>query len=242
MPIAGSAYTYGYATLGEFIAWIIGWDLILEYALGAATVAVGWSGHLVSFLHDFLGVDIPGIARRGAVHAGDGGGLQPRGDLQPAGGAHHAGRHGPDRHRHQGIGARQHRDRHHQGGGRADRHPRRRSLRQPRELAALHPAEHRHVRRVRLERHPPRRGRDLLRLHRLRRRVGRGAGSQEPAEGHAGRHPRVARRLHDSLRPGVGRDGGPGALQGDAGLARADGGRDSRGRSGVGRQLACSVR
>src|SRR5262245_40375742 len=46
VPIAGSAYTYGYATLGEFIAWIIGWDLILEYALGAATVAVGWSGNV----------------------------------------------------------------------------------------------------------------------------------------------------------------------------------------------------
>ena len=60
VPIAGSAYTYGYATLGEFIAWIIGWDLILEYALGAATVAVGWSGHLVSFLHDFAGIEIPG--------------------------------------------------------------------------------------------------------------------------------------------------------------------------------------
>ena len=59
VPIAGSAYTYGYATLGEFIAWIIGWDLILEYALGGATVAVGWSGHLTSFLHDFLGITIP---------------------------------------------------------------------------------------------------------------------------------------------------------------------------------------
>src|SRR4030095_6996851 len=59
VPIAGSAYPYGYATLGEFFAWVIGWDLILEYALGAATVAVGWSGHLVSFLHDFIGVDIP---------------------------------------------------------------------------------------------------------------------------------------------------------------------------------------
>src|SRR5437868_6003883 len=59
VPIAGSAYTYGYATLGEFIAWIIGWDLILEYALGAATVAVGWSGHLTSFLHDFVGVNFP---------------------------------------------------------------------------------------------------------------------------------------------------------------------------------------
>jgi APA family basic amino acid/polyamine antiporter len=59
VPIAGSAYTYGYATLGEFIAWVIGWDLILEYALGAATVAVGWSGHLSSFLNDFLGISIP---------------------------------------------------------------------------------------------------------------------------------------------------------------------------------------
>jgi len=58
VPIAGSAYTYGYATLGEFFAWIIGWDLILEYALGAATVAVGWSGYIVSFLHD-LGIQFP---------------------------------------------------------------------------------------------------------------------------------------------------------------------------------------
>src|SRR5215475_8253578 len=58
VPIAGSAYTYGYATLGEFVAWIIGWDLILEYALGAATVAVGWSGYIVSFLHD-LGIQFP---------------------------------------------------------------------------------------------------------------------------------------------------------------------------------------
>ena len=56
--MAGSAYTYGYATLGEFIAWIIGWDLILEYAVGAITVAIGWSGYVVSFLHDF-GIHIP---------------------------------------------------------------------------------------------------------------------------------------------------------------------------------------
>ena len=50
IPIAGSAYTYGYATLGEIFAWIIGWDLILEYAFGAATVASGWSGNVLSFL------------------------------------------------------------------------------------------------------------------------------------------------------------------------------------------------
>jgi basic amino acid/polyamine antiporter, APA family len=58
VPIAGSAYTYAYATLGEFIAWIIGWDLILEYALGATTVAIGWSVYVVSFLKDF-GIVMP---------------------------------------------------------------------------------------------------------------------------------------------------------------------------------------
>ncbi|HEX5436082.1 MAG TPA: amino acid permease [Gemmatimonadaceae bacterium] len=58
IPIAGSAYTYGYATLGELIAWVIGWDLILEYAFGAATVASGWSGYVLSFLQDF-GIRIP---------------------------------------------------------------------------------------------------------------------------------------------------------------------------------------
>ncbi len=58
VPVAGSAYTYAYATLGEFIAWVIGWDLILEYALGAATVAVGWSGNLVTLLHQ-MGWSMP---------------------------------------------------------------------------------------------------------------------------------------------------------------------------------------
>jgi APA family basic amino acid/polyamine antiporter len=58
IPIAGSAYTYGYATLGELIAWIIGWDLILEYLFGAATVAVGWSGYFVAFLKE-LGINLP---------------------------------------------------------------------------------------------------------------------------------------------------------------------------------------
>ncbi len=53
VPVSGSAYTYGYATMGEFLAWIICWDLILEYAFGAATVAVGWSGNMVSVLADF---------------------------------------------------------------------------------------------------------------------------------------------------------------------------------------------
>jgi len=59
VPISGSAYAYGYGTLGEFVAWIIGWDLILEYAFGAATVAVGWSGYVVSLFRDTLGVNFP---------------------------------------------------------------------------------------------------------------------------------------------------------------------------------------
>jgi APA family basic amino acid/polyamine antiporter len=58
IPVAGSAYTYAYATSGELVAWIIGWDLVLEYALSTATVAVGWSGYFVSFMDD-LGIHIP---------------------------------------------------------------------------------------------------------------------------------------------------------------------------------------
>jgi len=58
IPIAGSAYTYAYATMGEFLAWIIGWDLVLEYAVGASTVSISWSAYVVSFMHD-MGLDLP---------------------------------------------------------------------------------------------------------------------------------------------------------------------------------------
>src|SRR3984893_4624208 len=58
IPVAGSAYTYAYTTLGEWIAWIIGWDLVLEYAVGASTVSISWSAYLVSLLHDF-GINLP---------------------------------------------------------------------------------------------------------------------------------------------------------------------------------------
>ena len=57
-PVAGSAYTYAFATMGEIVAWLIGWDLILEYALGATTVAIGWSGYVVSLLND-VGLRLP---------------------------------------------------------------------------------------------------------------------------------------------------------------------------------------
>jgi basic amino acid/polyamine antiporter, APA family len=59
IPVSGSAYTYSYATMGELVAWIIGWDLILEYLVGAATVSVGWSGYVVSFLRNVVGISLP---------------------------------------------------------------------------------------------------------------------------------------------------------------------------------------
>ena len=58
IPVAGSAYTYSYATMGEFVAWIIGWDLVLEYAIAAATVSISWSRYLVKFLEGF-GINLP---------------------------------------------------------------------------------------------------------------------------------------------------------------------------------------
>ncbi|HRD46733.1 MAG TPA: amino acid permease [Caulobacter sp.] len=65
MPVSGSAYTYAYGTLGEVFAWIMGWLLVLEYGIAASTVAVGWSGYVISMLHDF-GVHLPTISVAGA--------------------------------------------------------------------------------------------------------------------------------------------------------------------------------
>src|SRR5213593_61485 len=64
VPVAGSAYTYAYATLGELFAWIVGWDLILEYAVGSATVAHGWSKYFQALLKVvFNGYQLPGVIR-----------------------------------------------------------------------------------------------------------------------------------------------------------------------------------
>ncbi len=78
IPIAGSAYTYAHASAGQFVAWIIGWDLVLEYALSASTIAVGWSGYFVSFLRD-LGLHLPPAltAAPGSTAVGPGGELVP---------------------------------------------------------------------------------------------------------------------------------------------------------------------
>src|SRR5918999_775018 len=58
IPVAGSAFTYAYATLGELVAWMIGWDLILEYAVGSMTVAIGWSGYMQNLLRG-VGIELP---------------------------------------------------------------------------------------------------------------------------------------------------------------------------------------
>ena len=78
IPIAGSAYTYAHASAGQFVAWIIGWDLVLEYALSASTIAVGWSGYFVSFLRD-LGLHLPPAltAAPGSTAVGPAGELVP---------------------------------------------------------------------------------------------------------------------------------------------------------------------
>jgi len=76
IPIAGSAYTYGYATLGEFIAWIIGWDLILEYLFGASTVAVGWSGYFSAFM-DQIGFRLPTSFSSAPYYYADGNEFDP---------------------------------------------------------------------------------------------------------------------------------------------------------------------
>src|SRR6187455_1984973 len=69
IPVAGSAYTYSYATMGEFIAWIIGWDLVLEYAVGAATVGISWSRYFGKFLGGF-GVHLPESMMAGPLDGG----------------------------------------------------------------------------------------------------------------------------------------------------------------------------
>ncbi len=69
VPVSGSAYTYSYAALGEFFAWIIGWDLMLEYALASSTVAIGWSGYFVSLLNG-LGIHLPQWATLSAASGG----------------------------------------------------------------------------------------------------------------------------------------------------------------------------
>lgn len=69
-PVSGSAYTYSYAVLGEFVAWIVGWALVLEYSVAAGAVAVGWSGYFVGLLNNSLGLEIPFVLANGPFAGG----------------------------------------------------------------------------------------------------------------------------------------------------------------------------
>ena len=138
IPIAGSAYTYGYATLGELVAWIIGWDLVLEYAFGAATVASGWSGYFTGLLQDWhiyippqftttsgnvlyfyqghwqAAASLPGVDLTGLRHVTGSG--QSRGVLRDSDCDRGAGD------RHSGVGKPEQRDRDCEAGGGGDFH------------------------------------------------------------------------------------------------------------------------
>jgi APA family basic amino acid/polyamine antiporter len=70
VPVSGSAYTYSYAVLGELVAWLVGWALVLEYAVAASAVAVGWSGYFVGLLHNSLGIEIPAALASGPYAGG----------------------------------------------------------------------------------------------------------------------------------------------------------------------------
>ena len=70
VPVSGSAYTYSYAVLGELIAWVVGWALILEYAVAASAVSVGWSKYFVGLMDRSLGIHIPEAFSRGIVEGG----------------------------------------------------------------------------------------------------------------------------------------------------------------------------
>ena len=202
IPVAGSAYTYGYATMGEFVAWIIGWDLILEYMVGACLVSIGWSAYLVNLIDHLLepfGLKLPPHA-----WCADAVGRRPRHRQPPV----RADR----RHPHLAAGARDPRElegqpRHGRDQGRGDPHLHLadRVVRQPVELDA--------VRAVRLQGDHDRRRDRLPRLRRVRRRVDDCRGGDQPAARHADRHHGVARRGHRALRRSGGdHDGGRAVL------------------------------
>ena len=202
VPVAGSAYTYAYATLGELVAWIIGWDLLLEYAIGNTAVAISWAGYVDALLRG-LGVDLPRWLVTDYRTA-----AQTRRASSPSA-PHVLGV--PDRLQRARDG--------HRGGWspivlvwgvkESARFNAVMVARQAGRPGVLRP------RRARASCAPTNwhpfapngfagvgagRGRHLLRVHRLRRRLDVRRGVQEPRPRHAHRHPRLARRVHGHLR------------------------------------------
>ena len=227
-PVAGSAYTYAYVTLGEFFAWIIGWDLILEYAVASMTVAHGWSKNFQDIIGGRRRRDTEGVEQRALrLRPGAGPPGQHGQHHRPARRPHRHRGHHRARHRHPGERGRQHRHRRPQGGHRALRDRGGRVLREPRQLAPLRPLRPHRAELLRKDAVGPdgrgRRaaghalggGRHLLRLHRVRLRLHPRRGGQEPAEGRAHRHHRLPRPVHDPLHRRLRGAHGHGAVQRD---------------------------
>ena len=203
IPMAGSAYTYAYATMGELIAWIIGWDLILEYAIGAATVGIAWSEYFNKLL-EYFGLHIPYAWCHSPFESGIDTYTQVMSHgimnvpalfivlvlslLLIRGIRESAFVNGLIVITKVAIVAAVHRDRLgvHQPGQPHPLHPARRAA-----TWTPHGVSHHYGG---LMGHPGRGRRRVLRVHRLRRGVDRGAGGEEPEARHADRHPRVAGR------------------------------------------------
>src|SRR6266516_2779254 len=238
VPVAGSAYTYAYATMGEFAAWIIGWDLVLEYAAGAATVGVGWSGHFVSLLGLF-GIRIPASLTAPPTQ------LCTLAQVT----AHAVGC------AHPGLNLT----------GAIVNLPAVAIVALMSAVLVIGIKESARVNSLivilkvgivllvvlvglPLVRRAARCGSGVFLLHRVRHGLDRGAGVEEPPARHAARHPRLARDLHPAVRRGVGRAGAHGCLR-RAQPSGADGVRDGadrralvdsprdRSRRGPGRRL-----
>ena len=225
IPIAGSAYTYGYATLGELVAWIIGWDLVLEYAFGASTVASGWSGYFNSLMQQF-GINIPpqltastgtqlvfyqhqwmpvmslppGVSGAGLPHVTAAFNLIAMAIVMVITCILVIGIKESANFNSAIVFIKLTVVANFSGGRRILPHSA--SGGGEAELASIHSAEGR-ARQLRMGRNLQRRVAHFLRLHWIRRGVDGGAGGQEAAAGYAHRHSRFAGHLHRSVHPGI---------------------------------------
>ena len=205
VPAAGSTYSYAYAVFGSFLAWFIGWDLLLEYLFAASTVAVGWSGYFVSFLGS--------IGDQRSPRPGDAAVRGRHRDPQPAGARDRVRDLRPPLRRHPRVDEGQQRD------GRAEArrasavHRGRGLLHLEGELGAVRPRQHRRLRRLRAHRHPAGRRRRLLRLRRLRRRLDGRRRDPQAAADDPDRAARDRDHLDDPLRADRDRDDRDGPVQ-----------------------------
>ena len=202
IPIAGSAYTYSYATMGELMAWIIGWDLVLEYAVGAATVAIAWSQYfnrVLGFVRVGHTVAVVPLALPGHAGTGANGVAAVNGIMNVPAVVHPVPAHAAADPRHAAVGVRQQPDRRPQGLDRADGDRAGLGLHQPGEPHAVHSRADARSRTPQGITHDyggimgilGAAGVVFFALHRVRRGLDRRAGSEEPEAGHADRHPRV---------------------------------------------------